>query len=103
MSAVNITSQNFREEVVLSDQKVLLDFWAPWCGPCRMVSPILEEIAAQRPDIKIAKINVDQEAELAGQFRVASIPMLLVMENGNILRKSVGARPKAQILDLIDG
>ena len=103
MSAVNITSQNFREEVVLSDQKVLLDFWAPGCGPCRMVSPILEEIAAQRPDIKIAKINVDQEAELAGQFRVASIPMLLVMENGNILRKSVGARPKAQILDLIDG
>ena len=103
MSVVHITSQNFREEVVLSDQKVLLDFWAPWCGPCRMVSPVLEEIAASRPDIKIAKVNVDEEMELASQFRVASIPRLVVLEKGNILRQSVGARPKHQILDLIDG
>ena len=103
MSVVHITSQNFREEVVLYDQKVLLDFWAPWCGPCRMVSPVLEEIAASRPDIKIAKVNVDEEMELASQFRVASIPMLVVLEKGNILRQSVGARPKHQILDLIDG
>ena len=103
MSAVTITNENFREEVLLSGQKVLLDFWAPWCGPCRMVSPILEEIAAQRPDIKVAKVNVDQEMELAIQFRVASIPMLLVLEKGNILRKSVGALSKEQLLELVDG
>ncbi len=103
MSAVNISAQNFREEVLLSDKKVLLDFWAPWCGPCRMISPVLEEIAASRPDIKVAKVNVDQEMELASQFRVASIPMLVVLEKGNILRQSVGVRPRNQILDLIDG
>ncbi len=103
MSVVNITNENFREEVILSEQKVLLDFWAPWCGPCRMVSPILEEIAAQRPDIKIVKANVDENAELASQFRVASIPTLVVLEKGNVLRQSVGVRPKDQILALIDG
>ena len=100
MSAVNITNQNFREEVVLSEQKVLLDFWAPWCGPCRMVSPILEEIAAQRPDIKVAKVNVDQEMELAGQFRVYSIPTLAVVKDGQLVNQMVGARPKHQILGM---
>ena len=102
MSAVNITNENFREEVILSGKKVLLDFWAPWCGPCRMVSPILEEIAEARPDIKVGKVNVDENMELASQFRVASIPMLVVLENGNVLRQSVGARPKDQILSMLD-
>ena len=102
MSAVNITNENFREEVILSGKKVLLDFWAPWCGPCRMVSPILEEIAEARPDIKVGKVNVDENMELASQFRVASIPMLVVMENGNVLRQSVGARPRDQILSMLD-
>ena len=102
MSAVNITNENFREEVILSGKKVLLDFWAPWCGPCRMVSPILEEIAEARPDIKVGKVNVDENMELASQFRVASIPMLVVLENGNVLRQSVGARPRDQILSMLD-
>ena len=102
MSAVNITNENFREEVILSGKKVLLDFWAPWCGPCRMVGPILEEIAEARPDIKVGKVNVDENMELASQFRVASIPMLVVLENGNVLRQSVGARPKDQILSMLD-
>ncbi len=102
MSAVNITNENFREEVILSGKKVLLDFWAPWCGPCRMVGPILEEIAEARPDIKVGKVNVDENMELASQFRVASIPMLVVMENGNVLRQSVGARPRDQILSMLD-
>ncbi len=101
MSAVNITMNNFREEVLNSDRKVLLDFWAPWCGPCRMIGPVLEEIAAERPDVKVCKINVDQEMELAAQFQVASIPMLVVMEEGKIRNQAVGARPKAQILGML--
>ena len=78
-----------------------MDFWAPWCGPCRMVAPILDEIAAERSDIKVAKINVDEEMELAAQFRVASIPTLLVFKNGAVVNQSVGARPKKDILALL--
>ncbi len=101
MSAMKITKDNFHQEVLNSEKPVLLDFWAPWCGPCRMVGPVLEEIAAQRSDIKVGKVNVDEEMELAAQFCVMSIPMLVVMKNGKIVNKSVGARPKDQILAML--
>ncbi len=101
MSAINVNKNNFQEEVLNSDRKVLLDFWAPWCGPCRMVVPIVEEIAAERPDIKVCKINVDEETDLASQFRVMSIPTLVVMENGKVLNQAVGARSKAGILEML--
>lgn len=84
-----------------SDKKVLIDFWASWCGPCRMVSPVIEEIAAERTDIKVCKVNVDEEQELAAAFQVMSIPALVVMENGKVVNQAVGARPKAQILSLL--
>ena len=84
MSAINISKNNFQKEVINSDKKVLLDFWAPWCGPCRMVAPIVEEIADERPDIKVGKINVDEEAELASQFGIMSIPTLVVIEKGKL-------------------
>lgn len=102
MSIVHITKANYQQEVLDSDKPVLLDFWATWCGPCRMIAPILEEIAAERPDIQVGKVNVDEEMELAKQFRVASIPMLVVMEKGQILKKDVGAMPKEEILDLLE-
>ena len=102
MSAVNIGKNNFREEVLLSDKPVLLDFWAPWCGPCQMLTPILEELAAEHPEYKVCKVNVDEEMALAKQFRVFSIPSLFVMKNGQIVNKSVGARPKDQILAMMD-
>ena len=101
MSAININKSNFADEVVRSDRPVLLDFWAPWCGPCRMVGPILEEIAAERPDIKVGKVNVDEEPELAGRFGVMSIPTLVVMKDGKIVNQAVGSRPKSQILALL--
>ena len=101
MSAVTITAQNFREEVILSDQKVLLDFWAPWCGPCRMVVPMVEQIAEERPDIRVGKINVDENPELANRFGVMSIPTLVVMEHGEVLRQESGARPKKAILAML--
>ena len=101
MSAVNINKENFKEEVLNSEKKVLLDFWAAWCGPCRMVVPLVEEIAAERPDIKVGKINVDEQPELAGQFGVMSIPTLVVMENGRIISQSQGARPKKAILAML--
>lgn len=101
MSAININKDNFQQEVMNSDRKVLLDFWAPWCGPCRMVVPIVEEIARERSDIKVGKINVDENPELASQFGVMSIPTLVVMENGGIVNKAVGARPKNGILAML--
>ena len=101
MSVINIKKNNFQNEVLNSEMPVLLDFWAPWCGPCRMVSPIVDEIAAQRSDIKVGKINVDEQPELAAQFGVMSIPTLLVMKNGRIVNQAVGARPKAQILAML--
>lgn len=101
MSAVTIHQNNFQSEVMNANQPVLLDFWAPWCGPCRMVSPVLEEIARERSDIKVGKINVDEEPELASRFGVMSIPMLVVMKDGKIINQAVGARPKSAILSLL--
>lgn len=101
MSAIHITKNNFTNEVMHSEKTVLLDFWAPWCGPCRMVSPLIDEIAAERTDIKVGKINVDEEPELAAQFSVMSIPTLVVMKNGEIVNQAMGARPKNAILALL--
>ena len=101
MSAMHINHSNFDQEVVASDRPVLLDFWAPWCGPCRMVLPVIEEIARERSDIKVGKVNVDEEPELAREFGVMSIPMLVVMKNGRIVNQSLGAKPKEQILAML--
>ena len=101
MSAIHVNKNNFDREVLNSDKPVLLDFWASWCGPCRMVSPIVDEIAAERVDIKVGKINVDEQPELAARFGVMSIPTLVVMKNGKVINQAVGARPKAQILAML--
>ena len=101
MSAININKNNFQSEVLNSEKKVLLDFWAPWCGPCRIVVPIVEEIADERPDIKVGKINVDEEVELASQFGIMSIPTLVVIENGKIVNQTMGAKPKDEILAML--
>lgn len=101
MSALNITKNNFQEEVMNSDKPVLVDFWASWCGPCRMVSPIVDEIADERQDIKVCKVNVDEQQELASDFQVMSIPTLMVFKDGKIVNKSMGAKPKAQILAML--
>ena len=101
MSVININKNNFQNEVLNSEKPVLLDFWAPWCGPCRMVSPVVDEIASERGDIKVGKVNVDEQPELAAQFGVMSIPTLVVMKNGKLANKTVGAKPKAQILAVL--
>ena len=101
MSVIHINNQNFKNEVLHSDKPVLLDFWAPWCGPCRMVLPIVEEIAEERQDIKVGKINVDEEPELAAQFGVMSIPTLVVIKDGKIVNQAMGARPKSAILAML--
>ncbi len=97
MSVISVTNETFQEEVMLCEKPVLVDFWAPWCGPCRMVSPLVDEIAEERDDIKVVKINVDEEGELAKQFQIMSIPTLLVMKDGQVVERATGARPKAQI------
>ena len=101
MSAINMSKENFKEEVLNSEKKVLLDFWAPWCGPCRMVVPLVEEIAQERSDIKVGKVNIDEQPELANHFGIMSIPTLMVMENGRIISQSQGARPKKAILAML--
>lgn len=101
MSAININKSNFHNEVMNSDKPVLLDFWAAWCGPCRMVVPVVEEIARERLDIKVGKVNVDEQPELASQFGVMSIPTLVVMKNGKVVNQAVGARPKNEILGML--
>ncbi len=102
MAIIEITNENFETEVIKSDKPVLLDFWAPWCGPCRMLSPIVDQIAEERDDIKVGKINVDEQEELAAQFGVMSIPMLVVMQNGEVKTTSVGYKQKAAVLALLD-
>lgn len=101
MSVIHINQENFEQLVMQSEKPVLLDFWAPWCGPCRMVSPILDEIAREREDIVVGKINVDEEPELAGRFRVMSIPTLAVIRGGKVAAQASGARPKSAILALL--
>ena len=101
MSALSITKNNFQEEVINSKNPVLLDFWASWCGPCRMVSPIVDEIAEERSDVKVCKVNVEEQRELAAAFKVMSIPTLVVMKEGKIVNRAMGARPKDQILELL--
>lgn len=98
MSALNINKNNFVEEVMNSEKPVLVDFWASWCGPCRMVIPVVEKIAEEYPEYKVVKVNVDEEPELAAQFGVMSIPTLMVVKNGEVVNKSVGAKNKQQIL-----
>ena len=101
MEAIHINNQNFQSEVMNADKPVLLDFWAPWCGPCRVVVPIVDEIARERSDIKVGKVNVDENPELASRFGVMSIPTLVVMEGGRVVNQARGARPKKAILSML--
>ncbi len=103
MSVLTITKENFKTEVLASQQPVLIDFWAPWCGPCRMVSPIVDEIAEEQDAVKVGKINVDEQPELAQEFSVMSIPTLMVFKNGEVVNKSVGAKGKEAILEMLKG
>lgn len=101
MSVLTITQNNFENEVLKSDKPVLLDFWASWCGPCRMLSPVVDEIAEENPQIKVGKINVDEEGDLAASFGVMSIPTLVVIKNGQVVNQSVGVVPKQKILAML--
>ena len=102
MAVINITLENFEAEVIKSEKTVLVDFWAPWCGPCRMLSPIVDEIADERSDIKVGKVNVDEQEELAMRFGIMSIPTLIVFKNGEVVKKTMGVQPKAAILGLFE-
>ena len=101
MSVVKLTSANFEQEVLRADKKVLIDFYADWCGPCRMLSPVVDELAEEMPEIKVCKVNVDDEPELAMRYRAMTIPMLVVVENGQVVTTSVGAKPKAAVKKLL--
>jgi len=101
MSVIAITNSNFEQEILNSDRPVLVDFWASWCGPCRMLSPIVDEIAAERSDVKVCKINVDEQPELASRFQIMTIPTLMVFKNGQVVSQTSGARPKNQILTML--
>ena len=102
MSVIHADKNNFEEVVMGSDKLVLLDFWAAWCGPCRMIAPVLEELAEENPDVKIVKVNVDENPELANQFQVMSIPALFVIKNGEVVAQSLGVKPKAQLQALLE-
>ena len=101
MAVIKIGQHNFDEEVIREEKPVLLDFWAPWCGPCRMFSPTLEQIAVENPHIKVGKVNIDEEPEMAKKFRIYSIPTLVVMRGGKITAQESGARPKQAVLELL--
>lgn len=101
MSVLTVTKENFEDEILKSEKTVLLDFWASWCGPCRMVSPIVDEIALEHPEYKVGKVNVDEQPELAASFNVMSIPSLFVLKDGKVVNSSVGAKPKTQILEML--
>jgi thioredoxin 1 len=101
MSVITVTKDNFQKEVIEATKPVLVDFWASWCGPCRMLSPVVDEIAQERDDIQVCKINIDEQAELAIQFGVMSIPTLMVFKNGEKVNSSVGVQPKASILEML--
>ena len=102
MAVINVTLENFEAEVIKSDIPVLVDFWASWCGPCRMLSPIVDQIAEERTDIKVCKVNVDDQEELAMRFGIMSIPTLIVFRNGEVAKKTMGVQPKAAILGLFE-
>ena len=101
MAVLHVTKDSFEQEVLKSDKPVLLDFWASWCGPCRMLAPILDELAAENPDIKVVKINTDEQIELATQFNVMSIPSIFVMKDGQVVNHTVGVQPKESLLALV--
>lgn len=101
MSVITVTKDNFEQEVMNSDKPVLIDFWATWCGPCRMVSPVIDEIASERPDVKVCKVNVDEQPELARKFGVMSIPTIVSLKDGNVFNQVVGAVPKQNILAML--
>ena len=102
MSVLHLTKENFEQEVLQAKEPVLVDFWASWCGPCQMVGPVVEEVAGEVTDAKICKVNVDEQPELARQFRVMSIPTLMVFKNGQTVKREVGAKSKAELLDMLN-